>query len=61
MLARPVDSLPTEGAMPGGSLYEPKFDGYRALLFVENGSCRVQSRRGHDITDAFSDVAAAAE
>jgi ATP-dependent DNA ligase len=61
MLARPVRDIPHEGALPGGSLYEPKFDGYRALLFVMDGRCRVQSRRGHDITDAFSDVAAAVE
>ncbi len=61
MLARPVTALPHEAALPGGALYEPKFDGYRGLLFVEEGRCRVQSRRGHDITDAFQDVATAVE
>ncbi|REK72467.1 ATP-dependent DNA ligase [Aeromicrobium endophyticum] len=60
MLARPVDALPIGDAMTGGCLYEPKFDGYRALLFVTADGCRVQSRRGHDMTEAFSDVAEAA-
>jgi len=57
MLARHVAALPEPGALRGGCVYEPKFDGYRALLFVTEDGCRVQSRRGHDITDAFPDVA----
>lgn len=60
MLARHVTSMPPPGALRGGCVYEPKFDGYRALLFVGEDGCRVQSRRGHDITDAFQDVADAA-
>lgn len=60
MLARPVEALPDRGALPGGCAYEPKLDGYRALLFVNQDGCRVQSRRGHDISDAFDDVAEAA-
>jgi ATP-dependent DNA ligase len=60
MLARPVDVLPEPHAMAGGCVYEPKFDGYRALLFVTADGCRVQSRRGHDMTEAFSDIAEAA-
>jgi ATP-dependent DNA ligase len=60
MLARPVDALPEPRAMAGGCVYEPKFDGYRALLFVTDDGCRVQSRRGHDMTEAFSDIAEAA-
>lgn len=57
MLARHVARLPEPSALPGGCVYEPKLDGYRALLFVSDDGCRVQSRRGHDITDAFRDVA----
>lgn len=60
MLARHVSAMPAPGALRGGCVYEPKFDGYRALLFVTDDGCRVQSRRGHDITDAFQDVADAA-
>jgi ATP-dependent DNA ligase len=61
MLARPVPSLPAEADLPGGCVYEPKFDGYRALLYMSEGRCRIQSRHGHDITSAFPDIVAAAE
>lgn len=60
MLARHVTAVPPPSALGGGCVYEPKFDGYRAMLFVGEGGCRVQSRRGHDITAAFQDVADAA-
>jgi ATP-dependent DNA ligase len=61
MLAKPTDHLPAERELPGGSSYEPKWDGYRALLGVDaSGLPRVQSRRGVDITRSFPDVAAAA-
>lgn len=60
MLTQPVSSLPDESALPGGAAYEPKFDGYRALLFVQSGWCRIQSRRGQDITHSFPEIAAAA-
>ena len=60
MLAHSVASLPDETDLPGGSAYEPKFDGYRALVFVEAGACRIQSRQGRDITGSFPEIAAAA-
>lgn len=60
MLAHPVSALPDELGLPGGTAYEPKFDGYRAIIFVEAGWCRIQSRHGRDITRSFPDIAAAA-
>jgi ATP-dependent DNA ligase len=60
MLAKPIETLPIGEALPGGCLYEPKFDGYRGMLFLTESGCRVQSRGGHDITAGFSDVANAA-
>jgi ATP-dependent DNA ligase len=59
MLARPVEQLPHERALPGGCGYEPKVDGYRALLFVSDRGCLVQSRRGKDLSGSFPDIAAA--
>jgi ATP-dependent DNA ligase len=56
MLARPVASLPAEDDLVGGCVYEPKFDGYRAMLYMTGGRCRIQSRHGHDITSAFPDI-----
>jgi len=64
-LARSVEVLPGGRSLPGGCLYEPKWDGFRCLMHlhrVEGRSvCRVQSRRGADLTGAFPDLAAAAE
>jgi ATP-dependent DNA ligase len=72
MLASPVSALPEGRALPGGCWYEPKFDGYRALVIVDGGLdggvdggvdrgvARVQSRRGADLSSAFPEIAAAA-
>ncbi|MRK02462.1 ATP-dependent DNA ligase [Aeromicrobium sp. S22] len=60
MLARPVHDLPDVEDLPGGAVFEPKFDGYRGLIFVQDGHCRIQSRTGRDVTRAFPDIAAAA-
>ena len=59
-LAKPVETLPPRNALPGGCLYEPKWDGYRALIRVDGDGARIRSRRGTDLTSAFPDVAAAA-
>ncbi len=55
MLATLVDKLPT-GA---GWLFEPKWDGYRALAYVRGGEATLRSRRGNDLTDRFASVAKA--
>jgi ATP-dependent DNA ligase len=59
-LAKPVEALPPRNALPEGCLYEPKWDGYRALIRVDDDGARIRSRRGTDLTSAFPDVAAAA-
>jgi bifunctional non-homologous end joining protein LigD len=38
--------------------YEPKVDGYRVLAFVRDGTVRLQSRRGLDLTVAFPEIVA---
>lgn len=60
MLARSAERLPVGRALRGGVVYEPKWDGYRALVFVTDTGVRIQSRRGADLTRAFPDVAGAA-
>ncbi len=60
IMASPVTSLPYAEDLPGLAVYEPKFDGHRAMLFVARGACRIQSRWGVDITSAFPEIAAAA-
>ena len=48
-------------AVPSGSewLYEVKWDGYRALCFVESGKVRMVSRRGTNLDKQFASVAQA--
>jgi ATP-dependent DNA ligase len=60
MLAKPVEQLPPANALPGGCLYEPKWDGYRALIRVDEDDARIRSRHGVDLTPAFPDIATAA-
>ncbi len=54
MLATLVDKPFTSGEW----LYEIKWDGYRALAFVEDGKARLVSRNQNDLTEAFAELAA---
>ncbi len=51
-----VDAVPTGSAW----LHEVKYDGYRALISVDNGKAKVFTRTGLDWTDKFAAIAAAA-
>ena len=55
MLATLAERLPAGGDW----VYEPKWDGYRALGYVRAGETRLVSRNGNDLTDRFSAVAGA--
>jgi ATP-dependent DNA ligase len=59
-LAKPVRAIPPANALPGGCLYEPKWDGYRLVVVRSGGSTRVWSKQGRDLTARFPDVVAAA-
>jgi len=62
MPASPEPMLATLGtAVPSGSdwLYEVKWDGYRALCFIEGGKVRMLSRRGTKLDKQFAAVASA--
>ncbi len=54
-LASLTERLPT-GA---GWLYEPKWDGYRALVALRGGVATLTSRNGKDLSERFRDVARA--
>lgn len=60
MLARAVDVLPPAHALPGGLAFEPKWDGYRLLVFHTQGRVYLQSQVGTDLTTAFPEIADAA-
>ena len=51
-LARPRASLP-EGE---GWAYEPKWDGFRAIAFVDGDACYLQSRNGKPLSRYFPEV-----
>jgi ATP-dependent DNA ligase len=55
VLARDARELPGLGS---GWVYEPKFDGWRAVVFAALGV--VQSRRNNDLAARFPEIAAAA-
>lgn len=55
-LARTVFALPTEGRWA----YEPKFDGYRLVVFRTDDTVQLQARSGRLVTPAFPDLADAA-
>jgi bifunctional non-homologous end joining protein LigD len=53
MLASPVERLPSGE----GWLFEPKWDGYRALGYLRGGEATLRSRNGNDLTDRFRAIA----
>jgi bifunctional non-homologous end joining protein LigD len=55
MAARPVKVLPEGDEW----LYEPKLDGYRALLLKDGGQVRMLSRNEKDLTQMYPGIAAA--
>ncbi len=56
MLATASDTLPAGE----GWLYEPKWDGFRAIVTVSGSEVTLTSRNGNDLTERFRDVARAA-
>jgi bifunctional non-homologous end joining protein LigD len=57
MLATSSDTLP-QGE---GWVYEPKWDGFRAIVRLDGGNATLTSRNGNDLTERFRAVARAAE
>ena len=57
MMAVPRDDLPTD---PGQWAYELKWDGMRAVVYVDGGRPRVLSKGNHDITASFPEMRALA-
>jgi ATP-dependent DNA ligase len=57
MLAGPVDALPAPEACAGGCAYEPKFDGWRCLVFCQPRGVYLQSRAGRPLAGYFPEIA----
>lgn len=60
-LAKAVESLPAASALPGGCLYEPKWDGYRLCALAGLGGVSLWSRQGKDLTRYLPDLQEAIE
>jgi ATP-dependent DNA ligase len=61
MLAKPTGAtVPAGDSVPGGLAYEPKWDGFRCLLFRDGDEVVVQGRGGDDLAYAFPELADAA-
>jgi ATP-dependent DNA ligase len=58
-LARAVAKMPRAGALPGNLLFEPKWDGYRAIGIRDNNGATLWSRQGKDLTRYFPELTAA--
>jgi ATP-dependent DNA ligase len=52
----------SRSALPGGDgwAFEPKWDGFRCIAFVDGGAAHLQSRNGRDLTRYFPELRFAA-
>jgi ATP-dependent DNA ligase len=56
MLAKAVKTLPRPDAMEGGVLYEPKWDGFRCVVFRDGDEVELGSRNERPLTRYFPEV-----
>jgi ATP-dependent DNA ligase len=56
MLAKLVRELPTSGGKLGDLLYEPKWDGFRAIVFRDGDDVEIGSRNERPLTRYFPDL-----
>ena len=60
MLAKAVSAIPDPAKHPDGLLFEPKWDGFRCLVFKDGDEVELASRSTKSLTRYFPDVVAAA-
>lgn len=60
MLARAADRIPGPKALPGGTRWEPKWDGFRTAIVRDADDPHLWSRQQKDLTAAFRELADAA-
>ena len=56
MLAKSVKEMPQPDDVAGGVLYEPKWDGFRCIVFRDGDSVELGSRNERPLTRYFPDV-----
>jgi ATP-dependent DNA ligase len=61
MLAKSVKEMPLPNDVPGGVLYEPKWDGFRCIIFRDGDEIELGSRNERPLTRYFPEVVEAAK
>jgi len=59
MLAKAVAVVPEPDSVEGGLLYEPKWDGFRAILYWDGDALEIGSRGSKPLTRYFPEIAEA--
>jgi ATP-dependent DNA ligase len=59
MLAKSVKGVPKQSSVEGGLLYEPKWDGFRCIVFRDRDEVELSSRGEKPLTRYFPEVVAA--
>ena len=58
MLAKSVKGVPEPSTVPAGLAYEPKWDGFRSVVFRDGGEVEIGSRNERPMTRYFPELAA---
>ena len=61
MLAKAVKRIPSPDSVEGGYLYEPKWDGFRCIVFRDGDDVELGSRNERPLTRYFPEVVQAAK
>lgn len=56
MLAKAVGAVPEPGSVPGGLGYEPKWDGFRGIVYFDGETCQIGSRGSKLLTRYFPEL-----
>ncbi|MGA4668189.1 ATP-dependent DNA ligase [Propionibacteriaceae bacterium Y1923] len=56
MLARLVGEIPDTDSVPGGYLYEPKWDGFRCIVLRDGAQIELTSRMNKSLTSYFPEI-----
>jgi len=56
MLAKPVSGVPEPDSVPGGLVYEPKWDGFRCIVFRDRDDVVLGSRNEKPLTRYFPEI-----
>src|SRR4029078_10380244 len=56
ILAKPVHQVPAPDSFPGGARYEPKWDGFRCVVFRDGDVVVLGSRNERRLTRYFPEV-----